>query len=615
MQMRSLIPMLMIAVAAHVADAANPEKVDKTGPAGKYLQEAFQAEIDGLPAIRKQRLNAAIQEDPDLRLARWQLGQIERDGEWITFSELPDQLAADDAIAEYRNIRGRYGKTKEAQLELANWCRSAKLPDREKAHLIASLELSDNPNDPELRSRLGFQMVEGEWRTQAEIDELQKVRREYEKHLTYWRPKIQTLVLQLNSRRSGIRKQAIADLKAISEIEALPALEIVLGQAGLEAGRILVEILGQFPSHRAADSLARVAVLSPWKVVRAEASKELRSRPYGAYVPELVGTLRTPIAAEVRLVLGSRGVHLLEQFTRETQTAHQVIDKTRSNYVVAVGQRRFTPRGNSQDDQARLARANLNSTLDARIRAAETQRAVDAENRQTEAWNSRVCEVLASATGNRLPAEPATWWRWWSDYNQMDEGEKETQYRRYEERYVAEVSVRNPTRQATKQSLQNPPSSSSTRRPCECLVAGTPIWTDRGPVPVEAVEIGDLVLAKDPQTGELSYEPVQRTTVRDAEPVMKVVTSFGSIRATGGHTFWISGQGWTKLRDVIPGQQFHGVSGPVEIHSLEDDGEEKTYNLLIPEVHTYFTGEELIMSHDVTVAEPVDPVIPGYNLK
>ncbi len=608
MQTSLLCSILAIAVSANFAVAANPDRSSDHESFNEQLGDAFQAEIQGSADVREKLLNSALSEDPKLRLARWHLGQIEIDGEWINFSELPQQLESDDALAKYRTIRGQYKNTSKDQLELANWCRSQGLVDREKAHLMVALERSENPNDPELRKRLGYRQVGGTWRTQAEIEAIRKSRLEYDKHLQYWQPKIQKLAVQFGSRRTAIRKRAEAELKAITAHEALPALEIVLGQAGLEAGRLLVEILGKFPSHQAADSLARLAVLSPWKVIREEATDQLHSRPYGAYVPELLSTLRTPVAAKVRLVVGSDGVHLLEQFSSETQTAHQVLDRNTSNYTRALGQRRFTLQGDGQDDASRLARARANATLAVQLKAAETQQVVDAQNRQTEAWNSRVCDVLANATGTRLPNEPAQWWEWWNDYNQMTDEEKEYQYSTYQETYVQDVSVRNPIRRPPRELPEPRPRN----RPCECLVAGTPIWTDRGKVPVETVAVGDLVLTKNPETGELKYHPVQATTIRDAEPVMKVVTSTGSIRATGGHTFWISGHGWTKLRDVKPGQRFHGVSGPVEILSLEEDGEEKTYNLLVPKTHTYFTGEGLVLSHDVTVAEPVDAIIPGF---
>ena len=94
---------------------------------------------------------------------------------------------------------------------------------------------------------------------------------------------------------------------------------------------------------------------------------------------------------------------------------------------------------------------------------------------------------------------------------------------------------------------------------------------------------------------------------------MQVTTAAGTIRATGGHTFWVTGRGWSKLRLVKPGESFHSVDGSVEILSLKPAGEAKTYNLVVADDHTYFVGQARILSHDVTFAEPVDTVVPGLQ--
>ncbi len=550
-------------------------------------------------------------------LRRWQLGQIRRDGQWIRFSELADQLRHDKALDEYREVREKYGATSREQLDLADWCRSNHLPERERAHLTAALELSDNPDDPALRARLGFRQVNGRWRTQAGLEELQQTRTEHQKNLRTWRPKIQRLSAQLDSSRTAIRQKAQAELKAISDRAALPALEAVLGHGDLESGRLLVELLGKFRSHQAADVLGRVAVLSPWDVVRQEAGKQLRSRPYGAYVPQLLASLSTPVAVKTQLLVNANGVQLSEEFTRETQSARQVLDRRGRKYIVPVNQGGTSSILGLIRDRRRLDRAAANAALEAQLQAAASESAVDAQNGRIDALNDRVCEALASSTGVGLPADPTEWWKWWNDYNQLTTEDKAYQHVQFQNAAVEMVPVGTPTASQGSGSDFGSSSNSgsgSATPPRECLVAGTAIWTDRGSMPVEAVQVGDLVLAKNPETGELDYHPVLRTTVREAEPVMKVTTPGRFLRATGGHTFWISGQGWTKLRDVKPGQRFHTATGPVEIQELENDGTEKTYNLLVADVHTYFAGEDLILSHDVTVTRPVDAQVPGVLL-
>ena len=595
---------LAITVCLGAVPAAPPTAENSVG----QLEEAWQAEIRGEGDVRKSLLRAVLNSSPDSREARWQLGQVEHNGAWINYADLPDQWAADRALAEYRSVRDQREMTYKDQLDLANWCRSRGLSEREQAHLTAALQLSDNPNDPVLRNRLGHRLSDGEWKAQAELEKLQQSRVDFQKNLKKWKPKIQKLAKMLGSSRSTFHRQAKDELKAITDPAALPAMEMVLGQADLQAGKLLVDILGPFPSHQAADSLARLAVLSPWDPVRQEAIKQLRSRPFASYVPELLATLRTPVASKIQLMIGSGGVHLMAQFTSETQTAQQVVDRRSSKYIVTRSNSGNQSITGPQRDRNRVARATANAALEAQLQALDAEKAADAQKAKTEEWNQRVCEVLKEATGYQLPADPVEWWSWWSDYNQMTEEDKEYQYVCYEETDFEVVEVDLPTVAMSPVigDLQ------SIDPPRECLVAGTPIWTDRGAVPVESVQVGDLVLAKHPETGELKYQPVLRTTIREAEPIMKVTTEGGEIRATGGHTFWISGAGWTKLRDVKPGQQFHGANGPVEIQRLEKDGTEKTYNLLVANSHTYFVGPELVLSHDVTMAEPVDALIPGF---
>jgi hypothetical protein len=52
--------------------------------------------------------------------------------------------------------------------------------------------------------------------------------------------------------------------------------------------------------------------------------------------------------------------------------------------------------------------------------------------------------------------------------------------------------------QKAKDFLRRKPSAA-----CGCFAAGTIVWTSHGAVPIEDVRVGDLVLAKDEQSGEL----------------------------------------------------------------------------------------------------------------
>ncbi len=301
MQSRRLIVLSGIAMLVGLAGifAAAPPAKEKAQPLDQpRLEKAWQAEMEGDASTRKHLLTSLMHDFPQAPEPRWPLGQIERDGIWVDYAEFPKNWNEDQAVVEYRKIRGTYQKNYRDQLALADWCRDHQLPDREKAHLTAALELSDNPNDPKLRARLGYRFLNGTWQTQTALREQEQFLTETQKNLKAWLPRIQKLAQQLQSPRPSISQAAKQDLKAITAREALPALEAVLGEGDLESARLLVEILSKFPSHQAAISLARLAVFSPWKVAREEAVVQLRSRPFGAYVPELLATLHTPVSAK-----------------------------------------------------------------------------------------------------------------------------------------------------------------------------------------------------------------------------------------------------------------------------------------------------------------------------
>jgi hypothetical protein len=200
-----------------------------------------------------------------------------------------------------------------------------------------------------------------------------------------------------------------------------------------------------------------------------------------------------------------------------------------------------------------------------------------------------------------MPPQPQLWWAWWLERNDLFQpGVKPL-----EERYRAiEIAV-----------VDRPTSTSGSSRPAmtmDCLAAGTTVWTLEGQKAIEKVQLGDQVLSQDPDTGELAYKPVLAMTVRPAGPLMRIDTGRSIIRTSGGHLFWQSGQGWAKARDLKAGATLHTAKNIVQVRQAERVESEPTYNLVVEDFHSYFVGDELILSHDNTIRQPTNATVPGY---
>lgn len=136
----------------------------------------------------------------------------------------------------------------------------------------------------------------------------------------------------------------------------------------------------------------------------------------------------------------------------------------------------------------------------------------------------------------------------------------------------------------------------------DCLAAGTPVWTVTGPRPIEQIAPGDLVLAQDVESGELAYRAVLRTTTRPAGPLIEITVRGETMLTSGGHPFWVVGEGWVLARQLKAGQRLFAVGEWVVIEGARVSAKnEPTYNLIVEDFHSYFVGSRRILSHDNTI--------------
>jgi hypothetical protein len=133
--------------------------------------------------------------------------------------------------------------------------------------------------------------------------------------------------------------------------------------------------------------------------------------------------------------------------------------------------------------------------------------------------------------------------------------------------------------------------------PGVCFAAGTPVETRDGLVAIEEIEAGDVVLSRDPGTGETAWRSVTRTFVTPDQAVLRLelVGKGGGpelLLVTGEHPFWVSERGWVAAQDLEPGLLVLSSSGGwLRVGSgTWQPTRETVYNFEVDEFHTYFVG-------------------------
>lgn len=569
------LEILLALVAAMVCGATRGAwAAEQDKAAATLVQQAIEQEIAGKPYDREKSLSAALDQSPKFEPALWQSGFVKFENQWYKFYQVPEMLAGRTSLVAYRSARAKAPETIEGQLELADLCAKRKLADQERAHLTKVLEL--DPDNAMARKRLGFVRVDNVWLSESEIKLSGKAADLAAAALKKWLPKLQTIQRGFERRDPRQREAAAKLVKAIDDTAAIPAMEVVLSTAHPEAAQAVIDTVVEMNSPEASLSLARHAVMAQWHDTRVAACEALRERDQQSFIPVLLAAMSMPIQSRAELYAGPGGRLMYgHAFFREGQqrkemavflTAFQSVDGT-------------DPR-------------NLGLPI-AEQTAAAREAAVAAQNNFTKQLNERICWVLANVTDQNFGLSPENWWAWWNTYNEIYQPEKPvaSAYR------FNEVAVATPL----------PP----TPYALDCLAAGTPVWTESGAVDIEKIQVGDRVLSQDPETGELAYKPVLRTTVRPVSPLVELMLSKESITSSGGHPFWISGSGWVKAREVKEGMQLHGASGPALVTKVETKPAQVTYNLVVADFNTYFVGKTRVMSHDNTVRKATAAIVPG----
>ena len=140
--------------------------------------------------------------------------------------------------------------------------------------------------------------------------------------------------------------------------------------------------------------------------------------------------------------------------------------------------------------------------------------------------------------------------------------------------------------------------------PIGCFVPGTPVLTPTGPVAIETLASGDLVVAQDPATGRSSDQIVLHTSARVVPVVLELRLDGTAITCSPEHPFWVVGAGWRRAGDLRVGDRLRTRTGAepelVEVRP-RGRGSWTVHNLTVAGEHTYHVGRLAVLVHNKAV--------------
>lgn len=520
---------------------------------------------------------------------RWQAGFVNVKGKWLPFEESLSPEPISGRGREYLDRRSQSEHTWPSQTALANWCSQHALGEQSQAHNYHALMFA--PKDADFGSaylRMGYVRVGSQWLSRQEANEAQRELVEFLDQLESGTPAVSRFADELEANRFSETSRR-ERLKQLAKTNKIAALELVLAPRSERSGQAAVEALRQISSYQASQALGRIAAHSPWLFVRDSALESLQDRHWEDFVPQWLSMLQTPITTEFQRVAWGRHQGILCLYRSER------------DFEIEVGQLliwapKSARRAGGPRDAVQLAGYQTQVARLLQQRAERVERLGVVRADEIEQLNERIAEALRTITQQKFADSPKVWWDWWQDHSGLSAVPSRAKP------VVVVVQENNQVK------VPPPPP-----RIMSCLVAGTPIWTERGLVAVESIQPGDRVLSKNVESGELAYKVVLHTTVREPFPVTKFAIGDETIQATAGHHFWVSGRGWTKTRELIAEQPLHTSIGTIRVDGLESAESAPTYNLVVADFHTYFVGKNAILSHDVLPPRPTNKIVPGLS--
>jgi pretoxin HINT domain-containing protein len=121
--------------------------------------------------------------------------------------------------------------------------------------------------------------------------------------------------------------------------------------------------------------------------------------------------------------------------------------------------------------------------------------------------------------------------------------------------------------------------------------------------PISQVQVGDKVLASDPESGRTASQKVTDVIVGEGQKRLVDIETDGKVlTATDRHPFYSATRhGWVAAGDLAPGEQLRTADGKtvlvdtIRVYTVSDA---RVFNLTVENIHTFFAGETKALVHN-----------------
>ncbi|MCI0334875.1 MAG: HINT domain-containing protein [Planctomycetes bacterium] len=524
------------------------------------------------------------------------------DGETLSLENAIRRASADERLATYRQMRAELGGTVDGQVELARWCRKQRLAEEERLHWRIVLMMQ--PQQPDAAKGLGLRPYQGQLLTKDQIEKAKLEQKSIKEAERKWGPKLKQIKLALEHGEAAERESALRELEAVRDPHAMALVEQMFAGANTDIALLIVEMYAREAEQQSTEALARLAVQAKDAAVREKAAGELRYRPMESYVPVLVGALVAPIELSLRTDVEAGGptferyksraytgrivpslygvIRLSGNYTNKDVLIWSFETKPFSGLRVSAYrpdryQYEYVLSCDSPDPKAPYEfRGALEATgavgndggapeslrgsiaaLEKKIReanatSAEMNLRVDAALR--EATEANASAGMPSRVEKAADVRPRLWWDWWQQRLNLNN-------------YFAN---------------------------------GTVVWTQFGRMPIEQILVGDRVLTKKLDTGELAFNLVIGIDMRPNRDVRVLELGSRTIVSTPDQPFFVTDEGWRAAEKLESGMTLDSLAGLQRIANIRTGTADATYSLLVAELPNYFVDRDGVLAHDAT---------------